>query len=126
MSAFAKGSVTFALLASNDTSGFPSANPQKKQKPMRTSNSLFMALDISSCCFFQSSGDKSNLSGGKGHHQLRGHFDRSESLVLPGISIFNSDSQSHRHRGLANATFEAGFERGGLSTAPQRASSASR
>ena len=41
-----------------------------------------MALEISSCCFFQSSGERPRSAAGNGHHHLRGHLDRSVTLVL--------------------------------------------
>jgi hypothetical protein len=40
--------------------------------------------------------------------------------LFAGISILNTDSQSHRQQGVANAKFEPGFEPGGLSSTLQR------
>ena len=43
-----------------------------------------------------------------------------QASTLTGISIFNSDSLSHRRQVVANARFEAEFEFKELFTAPQR------
>src|SRR5262249_4778015 len=67
-----KGSLIFASLASRDRSGAPRASPQKKQKPIRKSNNWLIALDTSSCCFCQSSTDRSSFSV-DGYHHLPGH-----------------------------------------------------